>query len=144
MSQDLEKQISRLVALLTPEEPSFVLPATYTGGVPFLPETGDFVERAGYRTLDQQVQEMIAAGERLQDWREASFPGDEEFTTPVFMDKVDAFEHQRQIQLRFEALQEQRRQARLEQEEAAKRATDDPVEPAPAPAAKPPVASAES
>lgn len=78
---------------------------------PVVLEQGDAVERSGYRTLDDQVRDMVQAGERLVDWRTALYPGeleDDGHPVPVFMDKLTAADRFSEVVRRFNALQAER------------------------------------
>lgn len=93
-------------------------------------DNSDIVERAGYRTIEQQVKEMQLAGERLQDWREATYP--EEIVnvlepTPVFLSEIEIIDRFRQLQKKREAF-------RIDQEneaELAKKASEPKLAPEP-------------
>lgn len=70
------------------------------------------VERSGYRSLGDQVNEMIRAGEQLADWRAATYPFPPDFeemleTTPVFGDKLDVIDRFRWLQSRRAPVQAQ-------------------------------------
>ncbi|WNK14750.1 MAG: hypothetical protein [Microvirus sp.] len=112
-----------------PTQASFVPSA----GVVF-PDLPDLVERAGYRSIEQQVREIIDAGGRLQDWRSAQYPEpDLSRPIPVFLDVLDAHD-------RFRVLQAEREERRAAAVAAAAEAAGaavpvpvpEPVKPAPA------------
>jgi len=68
-------------------------------------DNSDNVERAGYRTIEQQVREMQLAGERLEDWRLAVYP---EGTDVFKLDPVPVFGDEMEALRRFKDLQNKR------------------------------------
>lgn len=61
-----------------------------------LTQEGDLTERSGYRSLEDQINDLMSAGELLEDYRKNQFP---EVETPahVFMDKMEAAELSKEI-----------------------------------------------
>jgi len=132
-SDQLLERLSTVLVSLVPVPASYVDPSTYQPGKGWV-QIGDFpdlVERAGYRSIEQQVREMVAAGERLEDWRAAVYPPEVVASleaVPVFADELDVIERFRTLQARRA---EFKRMAELEAAQAAEReaALKKPAEP---------------
>lgn len=87
----------------------------------FIPDSLESqTERSGYRSIADQIEEMMLAGERLEDWRLAALPFPDEFPeelmapTPVFSDQMLLLE-------RFQFLQQERERFRKLTEAEAER-----------------------
>ncbi|QXP44241.1 MAG: hypothetical protein [Arizlama microvirus] len=64
-------------------------------------------EQAGYRTIKSEIEEMMAAGLRADDWRKQQYPaGSQDFIAPQFMDKLDALEMRKQARAELDRVQE--------------------------------------
>lgn len=82
----------------------FVTLATYEPPPAWTGSREDFVERSGYQTLEQQVALLQASGERLQDWRQLTYPGEGEASpVPVFLDKIGALDQARALRAKMKS-----------------------------------------
>ncbi|WNK13366.1 MAG: hypothetical protein [Microvirus sp.] len=132
-TDQLLERLSTVLVSLVPIPAAFVDPSTYQPGKGWV-QIGDFpdlVERAGYRTIEQQVRELQAAGERLEDWRQAVYPDaivNSLEAVPVFADELEVIERFRTLQARradFKAAADSEAVATAE----AKAAAEKPIEP---------------
>lgn len=84
-------------------------------------------EQAGYRTIKSEVEELLAAGQRLADWRKQQFPaGSQDFIAPQYLDKLEALEMRKKAREELDAVQEagDRELAKAADAERAKAAAD--------------------
>lgn len=81
----------------------FITIADYKPRKGYAPDPGDDVERDGYMTLQQQIDMMTDAGDRLAEWRRTSFPaGELGQNTPVFTNKLDAAISLRKLRAQYD------------------------------------------
>lgn len=136
MADVSDKLLERLTVVLTslvPVPAAFVDPSTYQPGQGWVQigEFDDLVERAGYRTVEQQVRELVAAGERLEDWRAALYPDvvvNGLKPVPVFADELEVLDRYRKLQ---ESREEFKRSEEAEAALAAKADADAKAPPVP-------------
>lgn len=80
---------------------------------------GTMTEQAGYVSLGNQIKEMLAAGERLDDWRRQQYPpGSQDEVWPVYRDKLDALEAIKRARAEIDKIQEQDNKILAEAREA--------------------------
>nr|QJB18990.1 MAG: hypothetical protein [Microvirus sp.] len=64
-------------------------------------------EQAGYRSIKSEIEELMQAGERAMEWRRQAFPaGSQDIIMPVYVDKLDALEMQKQARAEIDKVNE--------------------------------------